>query len=50
MKKSISKTLEIDSEFVNIKATTAEKLGSIGRNEGIAAHASVLLYKRHALE
>jgi 2-C-methyl-D-erythritol 4-phosphate cytidylyltransferase/2-C-methyl-D-erythritol 2,4-cyclodiphosphate synthase len=49
MKKSISRTLEIDSEFVNIKATTAEKLGSIGRSEGIAAHASVLLYKRHAL-
>ncbi|MDM8335152.1 2-C-methyl-D-erythritol 2,4-cyclodiphosphate synthase [Wolbachia pipientis] len=45
MEKSISKTLEIDSEFVNVKATTAEKLGSIGRNEGIAAHASVLLYK-----
>ncbi|MCM1002551.1 bifunctional 2-C-methyl-D-erythritol 4-phosphate cytidylyltransferase/2-C-methyl-D-erythritol 2,4-cyclodiphosphate synthase [Wolbachia pipientis] len=49
MKKSISKILEIDSEFVNIKATTAEKLGSVGRNEGIAAHASVLLYKRCAL-
>jgi 2-C-methyl-D-erythritol 4-phosphate cytidylyltransferase/2-C-methyl-D-erythritol 2,4-cyclodiphosphate synthase len=45
MKKFISKTLEIDDEFVNVKATTAEKLGSIGRNEGIAAHASVLLYK-----
>ncbi|MDR2548377.1 MAG: bifunctional 2-C-methyl-D-erythritol 4-phosphate cytidylyltransferase/2-C-methyl-D-erythritol 2,4-cyclodiphosphate synthase [Rickettsiales bacterium] len=43
MKRSISRTLEIDSEFVNIKATTAEKLGSIGRNEGIAAHASILL-------
>ncbi|MGL9732987.1 MAG: 2-C-methyl-D-erythritol 4-phosphate cytidylyltransferase [Wolbachia sp.] len=43
MKKSISKILEIDSEFINIKANTAEKLGSIGRNEGIAAHASVLL-------
>lgn len=45
MKESVSKTLEINSEFVNVKATTAEKLGSIGRNEGIAAHASVLLYK-----
>ncbi|QIT36031.1 2-C-methyl-D-erythritol 2,4-cyclodiphosphate synthase [Wolbachia endosymbiont of Brugia pahangi] len=45
MKKFISKTLEIDSEFVNVKATTTEKLGSIGRNEGILAHASVLLYK-----
>ncbi|NUY39810.1 2-C-methyl-D-erythritol 2,4-cyclodiphosphate synthase [Wolbachia endosymbiont of Litomosoides brasiliensis] len=45
MKKFISKILEIDNEFVNVKATTAEKLGSIGRNEGIAAHVSVLLYK-----
>jgi 2-C-methyl-D-erythritol 4-phosphate cytidylyltransferase/2-C-methyl-D-erythritol 2,4-cyclodiphosphate synthase len=44
MKKFISKALEIGDEFVNIKATTAEKLGSIGRNEGIAAHASVLLH------
>ncbi|WP_369800442.1 2-C-methyl-D-erythritol 2,4-cyclodiphosphate synthase [Wolbachia endosymbiont of Litomosoides sigmodontis] len=45
MKKFISEILEIDSEFVNVKATTAEKLGSIGRNEGIAAHVSVLLHK-----
>ncbi len=44
MKKFISKALEIDDEFINIKATTAEKLGSLGRNEGIAAHASVLLH------
>ncbi|WP_458695379.1 2-C-methyl-D-erythritol 4-phosphate cytidylyltransferase [Wolbachia endosymbiont of Oedothorax gibbosus] len=44
MKKFISKALEIDDEFVNIKATTAEKLGSLGRNEGIAAYASVLLH------
>ncbi|MGL9725865.1 MAG: bifunctional 2-C-methyl-D-erythritol 4-phosphate cytidylyltransferase/2-C-methyl-D-erythritol 2,4-cyclodiphosphate synthase [Wolbachia sp.] len=44
MKEFISKILKIDDEFVNIKAITAEKLGSIGRNEGIAAHASVLLH------
>ncbi|WP_264375191.1 MULTISPECIES: 2-C-methyl-D-erythritol 4-phosphate cytidylyltransferase [unclassified Wolbachia] len=43
MKEFISKILEINGEFVNIKATTAEKLGSIGRNEGIATYASVLL-------
>ncbi|MDD9331520.1 MAG: 2-C-methyl-D-erythritol 2,4-cyclodiphosphate synthase [Wolbachia sp.] len=45
MKKFISEILEIDDKFVNIKATTTEKLGSIGREEGIAAHAIVLLYK-----
>lgn len=43
MKEFISKILEINGEFLSIKATTAEKLGSIGRNEGIATYASVLL-------
>ncbi|OEY87205.1 bifunctional 2-C-methyl-D-erythritol 4-phosphate cytidylyltransferase/2-C-methyl-D-erythritol 2,4-cyclodiphosphate synthase [Wolbachia pipientis] len=43
MKKSIAKILGISDEYVNIKATTAERLGSIGREEGILAHATVLL-------
>ncbi len=33
---------------VNVKATTTEKLGYIGRSEGIAAHAIVLLQAREA--
>lgn len=37
MKKNIANLLEINLECVNIKATTAEKLGFIGRNEGIYA-------------
>jgi 2-C-methyl-D-erythritol 2,4-cyclodiphosphate synthase len=32
-----------DPTAVNIKGKTAEKLGALGRNEGIAAHAVVLL-------
>lgn len=44
MRKSVAKVLKISDELVNIKATTAEKLGSIGRAEGIAAYATVLLY------
>jgi 2-C-methyl-D-erythritol 4-phosphate cytidylyltransferase/2-C-methyl-D-erythritol 2,4-cyclodiphosphate synthase len=35
--------LEVAAERVNIKATTTEKLGSIGRSEGLAAMAAVLL-------
>jgi len=37
--------LALDESQVNIKATTQEKLGAIGKGEGIAAFASVLLEK-----
>jgi 2-C-methyl-D-erythritol 4-phosphate cytidylyltransferase / 2-C-methyl-D-erythritol 2,4-cyclodiphosphate synthase len=36
IKKSLSTLLQIEPCFVNIKATTAEKLGFIGRGEGVA--------------
>jgi 2-C-methyl-D-erythritol 2,4-cyclodiphosphate synthase len=35
--------LSLDSDRVNLKATTTERLGSIGREEGIACHAVVLM-------
>lgn len=44
MQKVIADTLKISADRVSIKATTNEKLGFIGRNEGISAYASVLLY------
>jgi 2-C-methyl-D-erythritol 2,4-cyclodiphosphate synthase len=39
----IAAALDIPQESVNVKAKTAEKLGSIGRGEGIAAQAIALL-------
>jgi 2-C-methyl-D-erythritol 2,4-cyclodiphosphate synthase len=41
----ISEIVETDAENVSIKATTAEKLGFVGREEGVAAMAVVLLSK-----
>ena len=45
MKEKIAKVLKIDRGDINIKATTNEGLGFIGREEGIAAFA-VTLVKR----
>ena len=41
MRENIAKVLNISAESVSIKATTAEKLGSIGQGKGIAAEAIV---------
>lgn len=43
---NVSSDLGIPAENINIKATTTEKLGFAGREEGIAAHAVVLLERR----
>ena len=40
---NIAADLGINGAFVNVKAKTAEKLGAVGRGEGIAAEAVVLL-------
>lgn len=43
MRKNIASCLCLDVEQISVKATTTEKLGFIGRKEGIEAHAVVLI-------
>lgn len=45
MQQCLSEVMNIDAGDVSIKATTAERLGFTGREEGIAAYAVVLLEK-----
>jgi len=43
MKKNISEALNLAPSQVNVKATTSEGVGTIGRGEAVCAHAVVLL-------
>ncbi len=43
MKDVLASDLSVQSQQINIKATTTEKLGFTGREEGIAVHAVVIL-------
>lgn len=45
MRKVLADTLEIDISRISIKGTTTERLGFVGREEGIAAQAVCLLYR-----
>jgi 2-C-methyl-D-erythritol 2,4-cyclodiphosphate synthase len=43
IRREVAQLLEVSEEHVNVKATTTEKLGFLGRKEGIAAQVVVLL-------
>lgn len=46
MQKVMSQILEIDEEDISIKATTSEKMGFVGREEGFSAYAVALIEKK----
>jgi len=45
MQKTLAEVMGIEEEDLSIKATTTEKLGFTGREEGISAYATVLIQK-----
>ncbi|MDR9416158.1 MAG: 2-C-methyl-D-erythritol 2,4-cyclodiphosphate synthase [Gracilimonas sp.] len=46
MRKNIAEDLQADIEQISVKATTSEKMGFVGKGEGIIAYAVVLLTKQ----
>ena len=46
MKVCLAEVMEIDVDDISIKATTTEKLGFVGKEEGVAAYATVLITKK----
>ena len=45
MRSSLAQTMSLEIDRVSIKATTNEKLGAVGREEGICAYAVILLVR-----
>ena len=45
MKKTLSELMNIEISDIGIKATTNEKMGYVGREEGVCAYAVVLIQK-----
>ena len=43
MQKTLAECMEVNHDQISIKATTTEKLGFVGSEEGVSAHAVVLL-------
>jgi 2-C-methyl-D-erythritol 2,4-cyclodiphosphate synthase len=45
MKKCLAKVMDIEENQISIKATTTEKLSFVGRQEGVSAYATALIFK-----
>ena len=45
MQEVLCRVMDISADQLSIKATTTEKLGFVGKGEGISAYATVLIYK-----
>ncbi len=45
MQQKLSEVMSLDIDLISIKATTSEKMGFVGREEGITAYAVALIYK-----
>ncbi|MPN36557.1 2-C-methyl-D-erythritol 2,4-cyclodiphosphate synthase [bioreactor metagenome] len=45
MQECLAAVMNVDIDLISIKATTSEKVGFVGRGEGMAAYATVLIYK-----
>ena len=46
IQKTLSTILKIDEDNLSVKATTSEKMGFVGREEGVTAYAVVLIEKQ----
>lgn len=47
MKTTLAAVMQINEELISIKATTSEKMGFVGREEGVSAYAVVLIEKQN---
>lgn len=46
MQKTLAKLMKTDPDRISIKATTSEKMGFVGRMEGMSAYSTVLICKK----